>query len=285
MKSIFVIAAAMTLALASSVAVAQEQPAPSEPPPPSCEGQRFVFEAGVKPHVTRVTLCSKKDATDADLVKMFESAAAALEKNTGLNPERRGDLIAQFKLKAAEYRSASVSSIAGLPSGNALAVNPPPKVTTTAEPPSEYSSLPPLPPPLPAEAAPARTASLSAAASATVPPVPSLPKPRLTIECAELDDLAGAGPCGIIQRETHVVVRADEALPAQTALRFVRRGDTRAEVELAQLSRGKSMQFALPSEVCAGVGTSKVEIEVVRRAGANTLGQVVDSMGPYLLQC
>jgi hypothetical protein len=65
----------------------------------------------------------------------------------------------------------------------------------------------------------------------------------------------------------------------------VRRGDARAEIELAQLSRGKSIQFALPDEVCSGVSSSRVEIQVVRRAGSNSAGQVVDSLGPYLLHC
>ena len=35
----------------------------------------------------------------------------------------------------------------------------------------------------------------------------------------------------------------------------------------------------------AGVVESKVEIQIVRRASAQSTGQVVDSLGPYMLRC
>lgn len=258
--------------------------------PPACEGQRFVFTTGEAPHLSRVTLCSIKGATSADLVRMFDSAVDALSKNMKMAPEKRMDLIAQIKLKADEYRPAGAAPVAGsaVRTGSAIATVAPPKPVIALEAPPEYTSLPPLPPPLP-------PVTTTAAASASIPGlttrprasprVPLLSGPRLTIECVKVEELGGAGPCSVIERETQVVVRADEAVPAQTTLRFVRRGDMRAEVELAQLSRGKSMQLALPDEVCTGVNNSRVEIQVVRRAGANSEGQVVDSLGPYLLHC
>ena len=253
--------------------------------PPECDGQRFVFVAGEPPHVTRVTLCSIKGATSGDLVRMFDGAAAALSKNTQMPQEKRDDLIAQIKSKADALRPSGGAPTA-LTTASAIGDITLPKRAAPVEPRPEYTSLPPLPPPLPPGTA---TAGVSFPGSKTVGTTlrsgPLLSKPRLTVECTTVDDLAGAGPCSVMERETQVVVRADETVPAETALRFVRRGDTRAEVELAQLSRGKSMQFALPSEVCSGVSSSRVEIQVVRRAAANSEGQVVDSMGPYLLHC
>ena len=131
-------------------------------------------------------------------------------------------------------------------------------------------------PPLPSPTNPAVTTSATAAAS-----LPALTKPRLVIECFNPADFAAPAPCDSLERETILKIRADDAVPPGTALRFVRRGDLRAEVELAQLARGKSSQFALPSEVCRGVVESKVEIQVVRHAKASDAGQVVAFDGPY----
>lgn len=275
MKFIPLVAAALAIGLASAGASAQGSGQMAAPP--ACEGQRFVFTTGQPPHEARVTLCSIKGATRADLVKMFDSAAEALSKNMKMAPEKRMDLIAQIRSKADALRPAgaapaAATAIAAAPS---IVNAPPPAPVRSTEAAPEYSSLPPLPPPLP-------PAATRIAASAKVP---LLSKPRLTIECMNVEDLGEPAPCSMLARETQVVVRADEAVPARTALRFVRHGDTRAEVELAQLTRGKSVQLALPDEVCAGVNNSRVEIQVVRRAKANSQGQVVDSLGPYLLHC
>jgi hypothetical protein len=291
MKSISIVAAALAIGLASGAVWAQAAPQMAEAPTCDSGGQRFVFKSGEEPHLTRITLCGEKGATSADLVKMFDSAVTALSKNTRLAPEKRLDLITQIRRKAEEFRPAGSAA----PPAPALAVAAPSlggaaptKTMGPIERPPEYASLPPLPPPLPAGATNVTVSSGVSAPSArgaTAPSVPRLRAPRLSIECVNLEDLGGGGDCSVLGRETQVVVRAEEAVPAQTALRFVRRGDTRAEIELAQLSRGKSIQLPLPDEVCAGVNNSRVEIQVVRRAGTNSAGQVVDTMGPYLLHC
>ena len=281
MKIIAFAAVALGIGLAPAGVFAQ---APKElGAPPTCDGQRFIFETGEAPHATRVTLCSIKDATSNDLVRMFDSAVAALSKNMQMPQEKRDDLVAQIKSKADALRPTAGALTAIVPAASAISGITLPRRTVPVEPRPEYTSLPPLPPPLApgAATAPASAAGVKRTARAG----PLLSKPRLTIECTTVDDPTGPGPCSMIERDTQVLVRADEAVPAQTTLRFVRRGDTRAEIELAQLSRGKSMRFALPDEVCSGVSSSKVEIEVVRRAAANSEGQVVDSMGPYLLHC
>jgi hypothetical protein len=264
-------------ALFSVGAFAQESGSTAEKPAPTCDGEIFVFEAGAIGHVAKVTLCSKKNATSDDLVQMFESAASALSQNLRMAPEKRNDLAAQMRTKAAEVRAdksaaATVSPGIALPTASLA----PLRSAAPIEQAPEYTVLPPLPPP----SNPAVATSASAAAS-----LPLLSKPRLTIECFNPADITGAAPCDSLERETILKVRAGDALQAGISLRFLRRGDLRAEIELAQLARGKSAQFTLPREVCTGVVESKVEIQVVRRVKANDAGQVVDSMGPYFLRC
>ena len=115
--------------------------------------------------------------------------------------------------------------------------------------------------------------------------MPLLAKPQLKIQCFNPADFTAPADCDSLERETVLTVKAAEAVPSGTALRFMRRGDMRAEVDLAQLQRGKAEKIALPREVCAGVVESKVEIQIVRRTSAQSTGQVVDTLGPYLLRC
>ncbi len=258
---------------------------------PSCEGELFEFSATSGSHVTRVTLCGKKDATRAELAAMFKNAVAALQKNGQLDSGRRDQLVTQIKAKIAEVEGQAAAAMAP-PSPSIVP-------TTSNESKPEYSALPPLPAPKPVTVAPSASNS-PAPEYSVLPPLPaptaiaataatSLPllsKPRINIDCFNPADVTGAGPCSELSRDTRVTVRAGETLPAGTSLRFVRRGDFRAEVDLAQLAAGKSIQFLLPHQVCAGVVESKVEIQVVRKAKAqDSAGRVVDSMGPYLLRC
>src|SRR4029077_4678405 len=108
---------------------------------------------------------------------------------------------------------------------------------------AEYSSLPPIPAPLPA-------VSVAALAAAAPPP---LPAPKLTFRCLSTESVAGEGPCDMLERGMMVTVRADEDIAAGTSLRFLRRGENRAEVDLETLRRGQSQRFSLPARVCQGV--------------------------------
>jgi hypothetical protein len=258
---------------------------------PSCDGELFEFSATSGSHVTRVTLCGKKDATSAELAAMFKNAVAALQKNSQLDSGRRDQLVAQIKAKIAE--------VEGLAAASAIAPSPSIVPTTSNEAKPEYSALPPLPAPKPVTVAPSASNSPApeysvlpplpaptAVAAAAATSLPPLSRPRINIDCFNPAEVTGAGPCSELGRDTRVRVRAGETVPAGTSLRFVRRGDFRAEVDLAQLAAGKSIQFLLPHQVCAGVVESKVEIQVVRKAGVrDSAGRVVDSMGPYLLRC
>ena len=253
---------------AAGAAAAQVQPAAGPDAAQkiaACEGQKFEFSAGEQ-RPTKITLCSEKGAGKDELVKMFESAAARIQQIEKLAPDRKASLVAQLKAKIIEVQAGQAFA-APLPAAKPL---------LEAAPMREYGQLPPLPPPI-------RTPT---AAQARPTALVLLPKPRLTLECSTPGEIAEGGPCIAFARDTLLTVRADESLPGGTSLRFVRRGDLRAELALAQMRKGQSRRIRLPLEVCAGVTGSNIEIQVVRSgSGAAAAGQVVDTRGPYQLRC
>jgi hypothetical protein len=253
------------LAVAS---LAQDQPAAAPDAAQkiaACEGQKFEFSAG-DDRPTKITLCSDKGAGTDALVKMFESAAARIQQLEKLPADRKASLVAQLKAKIIEVQA-----------GNAVA-NPMPAIISRPEigPQPEYGQLPPLP-------LPVRT---PVAAQPLPAPAIVLTKPRLRFECSTPGEISEGGPCVGFARDTLLTIRADESVPSGTSLRFLRRGDLRAELALAQMRKGQSRRFKLPPELCAGVTGSNIEIQVLRRgAGAASVGRVVDTRGPYQLRC
>jgi len=255
-------------ALAASAAIAAQPAAPAAPEAAqkiaACEGQKFEFKAG-EPRPTKITLCSDKGATKDDLVRMFESAADKVQQLDKLPADRKAALVAQLKAKIIEVRG-----------GNLAAIQlPRPRVMPEIGPKPEYAQLPPMPAPV---RAPVDVQS-------SLVPAVVLSNPRLTLECLTPGEVGSGGPCVNLARDTLLTVRAGETLPAGTSLRFVRRGDVRAELALAQMRKGQSRRIKLPLEVCSGVVSSEIEIQVLRRAGTAAAGQVVDTRGPYQLRC
>ena len=116
-------------------------------------------------------------------------------------------------------------------------------------------------------------------APASVALVPAGPAPKLSYTCYSPGDVGGDAPCAEFDRETMLTVRAQADVPAGVALRFLRNGEQRAEVDLAQLHRGKSLRVALPSAVCAGVGDGSLQLQLVQG------GAEVKSDGPFSLRC
>jgi hypothetical protein len=74
-------------------------------------------------------------------------------------------------------------------------------------------------------------------------------------------------------------VKAGEAIPAATSLRFTRRGEFRTEVQLGPMRKGQSRRLIMPREVCGGVVETEIQIQVARG------GHPVDTRGPYLMRC
>lgn len=239
-----------------------------------CEGEKFLFSWGAGARPTKVTLCSKKDATPDDLVKMLDDAATKLEGTVSIAEDRRIAIVQQIRAKIAEIRSAAAA--ASPPAAAAQA--PPPAAAAQARPdlpqaapvirpqvaaPSPYSAVPVLAPrPVTVAARPQHAA-----------------KPRLTFECFTPGDIGSGGLCTTLGRDTRLTIKADEPLAGGTALRFRRYGETRAEVALNPMRKGQSVRLVLPQKVCGGVVEAEIEIQVTQG------GNAVDTRGPFLLRC
>jgi len=237
-----------------------------------------VIAKGV-PRETKVKICGKVGQTQADWEKTLRDALNKVSSDARMSPSIKDQIITGLKFEIAKLQGAAESKPQPpqaqpaplIAQSFAAPLAPKPQVDTGR---AEYSSLPPIPAPLPA---------VSAATVAAAAAPPPLPAPKLTFRCLSTESVAGEGPCDMLERGMMVTVRADEDIAAGTSLRFLRRGENRAEVDLATLRRGQSQQFSLPAKVCQGVSGSRVEIQVVRAAGSKN--QVVDSRGPYELRC
>ncbi|MGI8705602.1 MAG: hypothetical protein ACR2JJ_07390 [Sphingomicrobium sp.] len=224
-----------------------------------CEGEKFVFSWGAGARPTKVTLCSKQGATPDEVIRMLDDAATKLEQAEGIAEDRRVAIVQQIRAKISELQGATAAAAA------------PP-----AEPTSAVAQLP-TPASRPAVPPAVAPATSNIAAVATTPVFAT--KPRLSFECYTPGDFGTGGPCATLGRDTRLTVKAGEVLAGATALRFVRNGQSRAELEIAQMRKGQSVRLTLPRAVCTGVVKAETEIHIVRG------GRVVDSIGPYLLRC
>jgi hypothetical protein len=298
----------VALALAAAPVTASKKKAQPDSPPAqmqklleNCDAHKFetVIEltvAGQTKH-SRVKLCGTEGQSDAAWVRTLKDAVTKTEANLQMPPAVRQQIVTAL--------NAEISRL----NGGAAAL-PPPRQSSKTSALDGLSALPPLPEPKPAETAaalppPRMIAPKSSSQDyATLPPMPTtvtaptrvltgsvgvslpaLPEPRMQFVCfvpGETDE----GPCTGFTRDTTLTVRAEEDLPPGTSLRFVRNGDARADVELAQLRKGKTQRFAIPPEVCAHVVGATLEIRVVRSVpAAGPSGQEVGKDGPYDLRC
>ena len=297
----------VALALAGAPVTASKEKAQPDSPPAqmqklleNCDAHKFetVIEMTVAGQTkrSRVKLCGTEGQSDAAWVGTLKDAVMKTEANLQMPPAVRQQIVTALNAEISRLNGGS-------------AVLPPPRRSSRTSALDDLAALPPLPEPKPAETAaalppPRMIAPKSSSRDyATLPPMPTaptaptrvltgslgaslvaLPKPRMQLICfvpGETD-----GPCTGFTRDTTLTVRADEDLPPGTSLRFVRNGDARADVELAQLRKGKTQRFALPPEVCAHVVGATLEIRVVRSVpAAGPSGQEVGKDGPYDLRC
>jgi hypothetical protein len=260
----------------------------------SCDAHKFetVVHGMVdgKPEQSKVKLCGKEGQTETEWIDTLKDAVAKLDSNTEMAAEMRNQItaalkseIARLELKSAKAfgstppaeKSTALDGIAALPPlpqgkpPQAVAL-PPPRAPAQAAPKRDYAALPPLPT---APPAPTRVLARDAGGSVVI-----LPKPKMTLSCYTPGEMP-EGPCTGFTRFTLLTVRAGEDLPAGTSIRFVRDGNARADVELAQLKKGKSMRVAMPVDVCRHAVGGRLELKIVRS------GQEVGSDGPYNLNC
>lgn len=224
-----------------------------------CAGEKFVFAWGAGSNPTKVTLCSDKGASHEEVVRMLDEAAAKLERTTGIPEERRIVLVQQIRGKISELEKVKAAKE--------------PLSTGTA--PAQTATVPgvtPLKPiPRPTAASPGRSILASSPLL--------LPKPKLSFECYTPGEIGIGGPCTALNRDTRLTVKAGEAIPAATSLRFTRWGDFRTEVQLGPMRKGQSRRLIMPREVCGGVVETEIEIQVARG------GYPVDTRGPFLMRC
>jgi hypothetical protein len=231
-----------------------------------------------KPRGSKVKICGKPGQSNSDWVGTLKDALGKVTGDSKMSASVKAQLVAALNAEIARLTPAQApkpEAVAPAPILAAPALAPP--AALAARPETErapqYSTYTPLPAPKPAA-----TAIVGA-----TPGPPLLPAPRLTFRCMATNAISGDGPCDQLEREMLLTVQADENIPAGTSLRFLRRGDDRADVALLTLRRGQSQRFPLPARVCQGVTGSRVEIQVVRTA--NSGPQVVDTRGPFELRC
>ena len=216
-------------------------------------------------HHSRMKLCGREGQSDADWVGTLKDAIAKTKTNDKLPLAVRDQIIGAIGSEIARLQGKPAPATAALP---------PPR-SAAKSPDVEYAALPPLPtaPPPPVHVLPGASAAL-----------PFLPRPAMSFACFTPGDV-GELPCTEFTRDTLLTVHADEDLPPGTSLRFVRSGDAKADVQLAQLKRGKEVQVPLPPEVCTHATGGRLEIRIVRSVAADPAGEEVGEDGPYNLSC
>ena len=270
---------------------AGEPPAPAEQLMQSCDAHKFeTFVRTVvdgQPQQSKVKLCGKEGQSDAEWIGTLKDAVAKLGVNQDMPADERNQIITALNSEIARLEIHGASTIAAptaskttlldgisplppLPQpGRAEASVPPTREMPPAVPRRDYAELPPLPT---APVAPTHVLVGGVGVS-----MPLLPRPKMSFSCYSPG--GAEGPCTGFNRYTLVTVHAGEDLPADTSLRFVRDGDPRADVQLAQVRKGRSMRFAIPVDVCRHAVGGKLELRIVRA------GQEVGTDGPYDLEC
>lgn len=237
----------------------------------NCDAHKFEtvieVDAGGAVKQSHVKLCGTEGQSDADWIRTLKDAVVKTQANQQMAPAVRHQIVTAIDNEIARLEGKPPPATAALP---------PARSATGSSGLGEYAALPPLPtaPPPVVHVLPGGSAEL-----------PALAMPRMTFSCMIPEETAD-GPCTEFTRDMLMTVRADEDLPDGTSLRFVRSGDPRADVKLAQLKRGKSVQFSLPPEVCSHAAGGRLEIRVVRTVPATgPAGEEVGQDGPYNLRC
>ena len=234
----------------------------------SCTAHRFETMVVVdgSGRAKKVRICGEEGQSDADWLVTLRDSRSKVAADENMAEAVKDQIVSALGAEIERLeQSAAVATSAPAPV-TVTNIDLPPQPLVVPEATPQYSSVPPLPAPKPRIA--------GAAATAASAPVA---RPRLTMRCAlPRETFAG---CARLERETQLLIRADEDLPAGISLRFLRGGEARAELDLGALGKGGSLREKLPGRVCSGVLRGRVEVQVV------TKGRVADTFGPYNLYC
>jgi hypothetical protein len=238
----------------------------------NCDAHKFETTiqviAGGKSKSSKVRLCGTEGQSDADWIATLKDAVKKTADNQSMAPAVREQIVAAVNAEIARLSlpQGLTAGGSGLPTVPTARSRAPVPLTR------DYGALPPLP------------------TAPSVPP-PSLltqggsavPAPRLTLRCALPGEQDRPSDCDSVGANTILVVRADEAFPAGVAMRFVRKGDPRAELDLPAMQAGQTRSLRLPPAVCAGVVWSRLEIQA--RGGQTSNGGPGGTVGEYELRC
>lgn len=268
MSSFRLLLAAAALSM-PALALGQEAPVGATPDRVAaiadCKGRWFEASAIIDPSTrrgTRVRLCSKEGATDAEWAATLKAAADQLEKRD-MPAAPKAELLAEIN-----------AAIAGI--GKPVPAAPPSQAASTPIAPAPIAASPPPPPPPPTPPVLAGTTIGTAAAPATVSAATA---PSIDLKCAARGQ-PGEGNCGLVGRETILVIKAAAGLDQGARLRLLRRGEDRGEIRLPDMRPGQVLRAGLPEKLCTGVNSSKVEFQLVGPGGATG-----KRFGPFSLRC
>lgn len=211
----------------------------------------------------RVKICGKPGQTDAEWLVTLRDSAKKVEADPAMEQAVKDQIVTALNTEIARLEILAKPAASGTPLAT-LAVPLEPVSVPEAVP--QYSSVPPLPAPLP-------RASVAAAAASK----PPIERPRLTIRCALPRE--SFGDCARLERETRLLIHADEDVAGGASLRFLRGGDQRAELDLGPLRKGQTLRERLPTRVCSGTLRGRVQVQVLSK------NQVAETLGPFALYC
>lgn len=247
----------------------------AKPPTQSCDAHKFETEIQLigrdgNPRQSKVRLCGDTGQSDADWIRTLQDAVAKTASNPNMPAAVKEQIISAVKAEIIRLSTLSLQ----LPSGGDLSKLPKAPLPQTTERPlsRDYGSLPPLP------------------SQAAVEPPHLLgpgglvgPALGLRLRCAVAGDEDRPSDCAEIDKDTIIIIKAEEAFPSGLDLGFSRHGDKRADLHLGPIPVGQLMQVHLPRAVCAGVVRSRVEI-TAQRTGASS-GTAPSTIGEYDLRC
>jgi len=218
---------------------------------------------------SKVRMCGTEGQSDADWIRTLKDAVKKTALSAQMSQGAKEQIIAAVN---AEIERLSRPQL-GLPEGTDIAKLTKPSTKAPDVPLSrDFGSLPPLP-----------TASTVPPPNVLGPGGPGAPAPHLTLLCALAGDEDRPSRCDSIDKDTVLVLRADETFPRGLEMRFVRHGDSRAELDLPPMKQGDTRNVHLPLAVCSGVVRSTVEIQAL---GANApTDAMAGTIGEYDLRC
>lgn len=234
-----------------------------------CQGHKFDALVQIDPvrkRTTRVKLCANPGSSDADWVKTLEEAVVQIEQRD-MPAAAKDKLIGELKSEIAKFAPAA-KPVATAQAAPIYLSRDAASLETPAER-YETSVLPPLTPKVATKGSPA----------IAVTPQPPM---RIRIKCLERGESGPGSTCDFFVAETILAVSAVEGLEGGGTLRFRRKGEERGEVPLTPLQAGQSVRVKLPTELCKGISSSKVEIEVL---APKSTGAVASRLGPFGLRC